>query len=178
MAKTISNFQLTILVTLECALSWVYKAFYFKLFSTCFSILIYSKGDHEIKKDAINIDLNKDIKFIPDFSLTLTEKCIYIKITRQSYIESLKLGNRQKTAEAVNVHNETYRIRLLNASKAKINKDQNETKTLSKTAGLQRDSRYLDIFEADETVKDGTKQLFRLGSDDETTKAYLMQNKC
>ncbi len=115
------------------------------------------------------------MKFIPDFSLTLSEKCIYIKITRQSYIDALKLANRHKAVEVVNSQNENYRTKLLNASKARISRHQNEAKvTASKVANNVNSGRQFDIPEGEETAK----EIVRMESDDETTKAYLMHNKC
>ena len=117
------------------------------------------KGENETKKDLLN-DQVKDIKFIPDFSLTLREKCIYIKVTRQSYVKFIKLSNTCKN-ELTN-----------NAGSNRIKK----FASITDSAHIKADEtqNFLDRKQASYSEKSNEQFL---NDEDETTKSYLLKNK-
>lgn len=145
-------------------------------------------GDQEIKKDTINIDACKEIKFVPDFSLTLRKKCVYVKLTRQAYIEAMRAVKEKRPFDSsVSTIHENYRSKIISGGAAKIKKLSN-AEMMKKKLSLTQHSRSsshgnTDIIAAMNNNKAsesqyGTDESTNLNdSEDETIKAYLLSHK-
>ena len=113
------------------------------------------KGENETKKDLLN-DQVKDIKFIPDFSLTLREKCIYMKVTRQSYLKLVK------TSSVLTNNIGSNRIKKL--------------ASITDSAHIKADEAQIFLQKKQPSYSEESNEQF-LNDEDETTKSYLLKNK-
>ena len=146
----------------------------------------------------MHTDLLKDLKFLPDFSLTLRDKCVFIKITRQSYVDAtLHQIKKKKSIESVNASHEVIRAKLLNdgVSKLMMKKNSPQFMDLKKKNNQSKDTKNIHAkkhvktpslgFEVSEKINlqpspartPPPPLLSDASSDDEITRAYLLANK-
>lgn len=123
----------------------------------------------------------KDIKFIPDYTLTLREKCMYIKITRQSYVSAIKLVKIKKSLDTMSLACETnVRPKFM----THIKKNSNSADLKNKLANVkpcmlqQVHNHVVDTKDATFASKSAaSEKINETMVDDEVTQAYLLSNK-
>lgn len=47
-------------------------------------------GEAETKKDLLSEQCNKELNYLPDYSMTVREKCTFLRLTRQTYLKFVK----------------------------------------------------------------------------------------
>lgn len=131
-------------------------------------------GDQEIKRD--------EIKFVPDFTLTLRKKCVYVKLSRQTYIEAIRAVKEKRPFDpSVNTVHENYRSKIISGGAAKIKKLSN-AEMVKKKLNINTHNRSsshgnTDIIAA--AANNGPESINNTlnDSEDETMRAYLLAHK-
>ncbi len=123
-------------------------------------------------------DQLKEIKFFPDFSLTLREKCIYAKVTRQNYIKAVKSNFLEKKVLKEEILSNNFSVGRMK----KANKE--DTQGLLKNINININNNNNNNNNNNHSHKNGqfkpidtTAENMIHMSDDETTNAFLLSNK-